>query len=373
MSVKIKSIYQNIDTPALLLDETILLKNIAFMQNKADEMGVSLRPHTKTSKMPYIAAMQKQAGACGITVAKVGEAEEMAKYGLDNIFIANQIIGESKVERIKVLSEKIYVTAGLDSMFSIHQIEKVFSAGKTKANIMIEIETGENRSGVVSEKLYLSLLTEIKNCKHINFCGIYTHEGFTYKSLSKEACLKSFEEVQTRLLHFASVAADNNLPCKTVSIGATPTALFCSFIKKGITEIRPGTYVFMDAGQGNAIGTYENCAATVLTTVISKPTDERIVCDVGAKGLTMQNRTEGICKTTGLGIIKNSTTHIASVYDEHALIYDKELHKILDIGDKIEIIPNHICPVSNLYHTAFLVKDGKILKTIDISCQGKMQ
>jgi D-serine deaminase-like pyridoxal phosphate-dependent protein len=159
----------------------------------------------------------------------------------------------------------------------------------------------------------------------------------------------------------------------TVSIGSTPSLMHSEIIE-GVTEIRPGTYIFMDVGQGTAISDYSRCAATVLATIISMPTDERIVLDTGAKALTMQTRGEGICATSGYGLIKNSDNiRLSGIFDEHGLIYDAKLRKELEVGNKLEIIPNHICPVCNLYDSAYLVSDGIVLRKIPIAGRGKTQ
>lgn len=115
-----------------------------------------------------------------------------------------------------------------------------------------------------------------------------------------------------------------------------------------------------------------NQAATVLTTIISKPTEERLITDVGAKGLTMQSREKGLCATRGLGYIKDYGVYIDKVHDEHAIIYSKDLVEKLRIGDKLEIIPNHICPVVNLYDRAYLVAGDKVIKEVEIACRGMM-
>jgi len=366
------SLYQEIDTPALLIDSDLLTRNIGYMQAKASDLGVFLRPHIKTHKSNYIAKLQIKAGAVGIAAAKIGEAEVLARAGIKDILIANQIVGENKLERIKKLSQSINVSFGLDSIEALNQAEKVFCNAEKKAQVLIEINSGENRSGVDTHEYFIKLLAQIKKCKHIEFLGVYSHEGFTYNSQAIEECLKTFEITQNITLEYASLAKNAGFECKIISVGATPTALLCTKLKDGITEMRPGTYVLMDMGQSNAIGTRSHCAATILSTIISKPSQDRIVSDVGAKGLTMQSRQHGICKTNGLGLIKGTDTYISNVYDEHAIIYDENLSKTLSIGDKIEIIPNHICPVSNLYDKAYLVSKGKIIKAIKISARGQM-
>ena len=179
---------------------------------------------------------------------------------------------------------------------------------------------------------------------------------------------------QKRTLSFAKLAEENGLKCDTVSIGSTPSLMHDFPILRGITEIRPGTYVFMDASQGNHIGTYSRCAASILTTVISKPTAVRVITDVGAKGITTQSRSKGMCTTKGLGVIKDfDNVNIDQVYDEHAIIYNKSFHDSVEVGDKIEIIPNHICPVVNLHEEANFIENGEIIESIPVLCRGKLK
>ena len=130
----------------------------------------------------------------------------------------------------------------------------------------------------------------------------------------------------------------------------------------------------MDASQGHAIGTLDRCAATVLATVISKPTSRRTILDVGTKGLTMQERTEGICATPGKGtILEYPDTHIDEMYDEHAILYHQAFHDSVRIGDKVRVIPVHICPVCNLYDTAYLVSGGEVVEEIPVLARGLQQ
>lgn len=363
-----------IDTPALVIDQDIMMKNIKDMQDYANQYNVHLRPHTKTHKMPYIAKLQEEVGAKGITVAKVGEAEVMAQHGLKDIFIANQIVGEQKLRRIRKLAETIQISFGIDDLVHIDQIEKVFAGANKKAQVLIEIEIGEKRSGVIEEEKFLTLLDRLKECQHVEYKGIFSHDGHTYSAESVEACKALYLEGVERTLSFAKLAEEKGWKDQVVSIGSTPPFMLGFDIPEGVTEIRPGTYVFMDLGQGNVIGTYDKCAASVLTTVISKPTHERVITDVGAKGITMQTRTKGITKTKGLGYIKGfDDVHVYAVYDEHAIIYNESFRNSVNIGDKIEIIPNHICPVTNLYDQAYLVSEGEVVEEIPILCRGKLQ
>ena len=369
----VKSPYHFIDTPALLIDSDLMKSNLRFMQEKANQYHVNLRPHTKTHRMPELARMQMDEGAYGITVAKVGEAEVMAENGLSNIFVANEIVGFSKLERVKALNRKISIRIGVDNEYQINQLEEVFQNEEKGIEVLIEVEVGENRSGIITDEQLINLAKHIKTKQKVILKGVFSHEGHTYKAKNLEACIKASMESQKRTLRAGTMIKELGIAIDTISIGATPSMMHGGIIE-GITEIRPGTYILMDVGQGSSIQTFNKCAATVLAAVISKPTDERVVLDAGAKSLTSQNRSEGICATHGYGLVKNSNDiRLSGVFDEHGLIYNKEFRDYIEIGDKIEIIPNHVCPTCNLYEKAYLVSQGTIIKEIPISCRGKSQ
>lgn len=367
--------YRELDTPALLIDKEKMEANIREMADYAAENGVKLRPHTKTHKMPELALLQEKMGCTGITVAKVGEAEVMAEAGLKDIFIANEIVGDIKLARIRKLAESIDISFGLDSVAQAEMVERAFDGAEKKAQVVIEIEVGENRSGIIEEEDFLQLLAYLKKSRNIQLRGVFSHDGDSYSAPSREAACEKAVTAQKRTLRFAQLAKENGFEIDRVSIGSTPSLANHAEILEGVTEIRPGTFIFMDASQANAVGDAAVCAATVLATVMSRPTEERVILDVGAKGLTMQSRTEGICAVEGLGYLKEyPDTHIDQMYDEHAIIYDKAFRSAVRVGDKVRIVPVHICPVINLYDKAYLIdRDGQVEREMDITCRGKLQ
>lgn len=368
--------YMELDTPAMLIDRDIMMDNIRFMQEYANRNHVALRPHTKTHKIPKLALLQEKEGASGITVAKVGEAEVMAANGLRDIFIANEIVGDIKLQRIRRLTEQgIQISFGLDSIPQAQMIERNFADSVEPAQVLVEIEVGENRSGVIEMKDFKRLLLYVKsNCPHVHFKGVFSHDGNSYNMPDLNACLENDLKAQRRTLDFAHAAEEIGMTAETVSIGSTPSLMHDFPVLPGVTELRPGTYILMDVSQGNAYGSQKRCAATVLATVMSKPTPERVILDVGAKGITMQTRTQGICAVKGMGNIKQFPgTVIDDVYDEHAIIYSKDMHDHVEIGDKVEIVPVHICPVMNLHEKAYLVSGGEVIEELPVLCRGKLQ
>ncbi len=365
-----------LDTPALLVDRTIMMKNLTDMQTLADRWHVALRPHTKTHKTPEIAHLQVNLGASGITVAKTAEAEIMAESGLEDIFIANEVIGALKLSRVyRLCAQGKRVSFGVDSLEAIEQIAHIFTP-EVPAHVLIEVETGEGRSGVTSTTLFDSLLEAIRSRPNIVFEGIFSHEGHSYSAESLEQAAAIFIDTQKQTLFYAQRAKGVEMACKRVSIGSTPSILSAQKrevpILEGITEIRPGTYVFMDAGQGAILGSFDACAASILVTVTSKPTASRTIGDAGAKALTMQSRESGICYSPGKGVVLEPVqTTITSVYDEHTVIIDPSFSKAVSIGDTFRVIPNHICPVVNLYDTMYLVEGEQVVANYTIAGRGK--
>lgn len=362
-----------IDTPALLIDRDIAMDNIVAMQKMADKCGVALRPHIKTHRMSHFAKLQVEQGATGIACAKIGEAEIMASRGITDIFIANEIVGTMKYERLKALHQSITIRSGVDNTVQIDQIEAVFADCEKPYEVLIEYEVGEERSGVITDQQLTELVAYIQRKNHVRLVGIFSHEGHTYKADDRTDCVEKAHVAYNRTLRAANIIRDMGVACPIVSVGATPSIMNGAFVA-GITEFRLGTYVFFDLGQGSAIEDLSHCAATVLTTVISKPTADRVVLDAGAKGLVSQNRPQGICATGGFGYVKGSdNVRIGSLFDEHGLIYSESYSNSVEIGDKIQVIPSHICPTVNLYDSAYLVSNGTVLEEIPVDCRGKSQ
>lgn len=370
MNSKMKSIY-DLPTPCLLIDKEIAEDNIRMMQERADSLGLKLRPHIKTHRMPYYAKLQVEAGACGIACAKIGEAEVMADAGIKDIFIANEVIGVDKYERLRELHRKIHVRIGIDNKVQLAQMEQVFEGEATPLEVLVEYEVGEVRTGVVTDEQLKDLVEAIKSCKNVVLKGIFSHEGHTYKADNIEDCCAKAKIAYERTVRAADIIRSMGVDLDTVSIGATPSVMNGDYYE-GVTELRLGTYVFFDVGQSKAISDFSHCAATVLASVISKPQDERVVIDAGAKALVSQNRPTGICATNGFGAIKGAE-HIVidNLFDEHGVINNAEFRDSLEVGDKVEVIPSHICPTVNLYDKAYLVSEGKVICELPIECRGK--
>ena len=236
--------------------------------------------------------------------------------------------------------------------------------------VQIEYEVGEVRTGVTNDEQLTRLVAAIQACRHVVLKGIFSHEGHTYKAASIADCCEKAQAAYAKTVRAAEIIRGMGVELDTVSVGATPSGMHMQSFP-GITELRLGTYIFFDVGQSNAIGDFSRCAATVLASVISKPQGDRVVLDTGAKALVSQNRPTGICATAGFGAIKGAESiTIDALFDEHGVLNSPKFREQVAVGDKVEVIPSHVCPTVNLYDTAYLVSDGKVIRTLPIECRG---
>ncbi len=367
--------YGDIDTPAMLVDLDIMERNLRFMQDKADRAGVKLRPHTKTHRTPAIARLQEKMGARGITVAKLGEAEVMAANGLQDIFIANEIVGAVKLERLRQLARRVpRLAVGADDPVHVEMLSNAMAGELRPLDVLVDVDTGDPRTGVAPGEPALRVARKIVEAPGLRFRGIYTHDGQSYYVATPEGVRAVNRGSQKLMLETAKLMRSEGLEVEEISVGSTPSLLLDG-VEEGITEIRPGTYVFMDADQAQVVGTYDHCAQTVLATVISRPTRERVVLDAGTKALTYYVQLEGITGAPGHGRLKrHPEIALNRKSDEHSSFdIPKGSELQFSIGDKVEIIPNHACPTTNLYDMLYGVRGGSVEVVWPVLCRGKSQ
>ncbi len=367
--------YLELDTPSLLVDLDRLEHNLRSMQEKARLAGVRLRPHTKTHRTPAIAKIQEAMGATGITVAKLGEAEVMASEGLTDIFIANEIVGRIKLDRLKKLKGNVNrLAVGVDHPDHVEMLSATMGGEPSPLDVMIDVETGDPRTGIRPGQHAVDLARLVADAPGLRLRGIYTHDGQSYDAQSIEEVRAINRQSQEWMLETADLLKKAGLPVEEISIGSTPS-LLVDGIENGITEIRPGTYAFLDADQAQLIGTYAFCAQTVLATVISRPTPERVVLDAGTKSLTYYVQERGVTRAIGHGRLKvDPRIYLDKMSDEHSSFDIPEDSSLrFEIGDKLEIIPNHACPTTNLHEVIYGVRQGQVEVVWPVLCRGKSQ
>jgi len=361
----------DLDTPSLVIDLDALERNIGEMAAVARGAGVRLRPHTKTHKSSEIARMQVDAGATGITVAKLGEAEVMADAGLDDLLIAFPLVGARKLERLGELLERAQVRVSLDA---VEVAEGVGHVGKELGRdvpVLVEVDTGLHRMGRDAGDPSARLALDIAGVPGVEVVGLLTHAGHAYRAGDPDELRTIATQEAMDTLDTAERCEREGLPIREISVGSTPTARVVATID-GVTEIRPGTYVFNDVQQMRlGIATEETCAARVLATVVARPTAERFLIDGGTKSFSSDGG-DGP-PFPGRGVVAGRPDLLLDfMNEEHGvghLVGDAELR----IGERLEVIPLHVCSTVNLFDVAFGLRDRVVEREIAIAARGKVQ
>lgn len=353
-----------LDTPAILIDVEILDDNITRMQTLANEHGVLLRPHIKTHKSIELTNRQLKAGACGIAVAKLGEAEVMADAGINDIQIANQIVGKQKIERLVALASRTTVSCAVDSPENVRQIEEIFRHYGSSIPLFIEIDSGLHRAGLCYFPEILQLAKLIQSSDHTKFAGLLTHAGHAYAARSLTH-LEHIARVEVTILaSISNLLHREGIEIPTISVGSTPTAKW-SAAMSGVTELRVGNYIFNDAIQVSlGVASWNECALSVLTTITSVH-ENRFVLDAGSKVFSSDSGAHGSTRLSGFGQIVGMSLTISRLSEEHAVV-EASLPQRLSVGERLRVIPNHACPVMNLARRAWLVRSGEVIGEVSV-------
>ncbi|MGB3306063.1 MAG: alanine racemase [Thermomicrobiales bacterium] len=360
----------DIDTPALVVSEEILHRNIAEMAAFAKSVGVNLRPHIKTHKTTQIARLQLAAGAIGVTCAKVGEAEVMVEQaGVEDVLIAYPTIGEHKFRRIVALMERARIIVAVDSLEAANAMSRSMRNYDRILDVSIEVNTGQNRSGMRAGDEAVAFALEIARLPNLRIAGIMTHEGHVNSAepggIEPAALAAGREMVDT-----AEKIRSHGIEVPIVSVGSTPAAMYTPTVP-GITEMRPGTYVFNDNStfRHGRIGV-EQCAARFVATIVSRHSATHAVLDTGSKSLAMDPSKSH----PGHGyIVGHPDVIISKLSEEHGVCEVPEGETGFELGDRVEIIPNHICPTVNLMNELFIARDGKIVDTWPVAARGMVR
>lgn len=361
-----------LETPCLLIDEVIMKRNIEKMAAIPKTKGCKLRPHTKTHKIPEIAKMQIAAGADGIAVAKISEAEVMAEHGLKDIFIAYPVIGPWKIKRLLDLNRKARLIVGVDSMEGAKAMSEAALAAGSSIEVRMEVDTGMRRTGVAYERA-LEFGKMLTGFKGLRLTGIFTFKGLIYEGKATIDREKAGLEEGSLMVALAEKLRAMGIAIQDVSVGSTPTAVYAAQVP-GVTEIRPGTYVFNDMMLVSlGVCSLGECALSVLTTVVSRGKDF-VVIDGGNKTFSTDaalNIFPYFLKDYGR-TLDDERLVLERLSEEHGIVRIGAGAKKLRIGDMIKIIPNHVCTTVNLHDRAYLVQKGRLEQEVIIAGRGKV-
>jgi D-serine deaminase-like pyridoxal phosphate-dependent protein len=350
-----------IDTPALLLYMDAVERNIAKMADIFSDKECKLRPHIKTHKLPMIAHKQIEAGAIGITCAKLGEARVFFESGIKDILIANEIVGDIKIQRLVNLSGYGDLIVCVDHFENARDISEAAGKVGRKINVLVEVNVGLNRCGVRPGKPTLNLVQRITRLKNLVFRGVMGYEGGLFiKDVEQKK--KQCEECNRLLVETRELIEKNGFPVEIVSAGGTNT-FYLTGLYPGITDVQVGSYVTMDAHNTYHGVDFEQ-GITVLTTVISRLERERAVTDAGKKSLSTD---EGLptCKEPGITV--------SALNEEHGHLRIESPDHDLSVGDKIEIVPSHGCTTIPLHDHYVVIRNDYVESVVEIRARGASQ
>ena len=348
--------FKEIDTPAVLVDLGIAETNITRFQAHCDSHGLKLRPHIKTHKLPLLAHAQIKAGAIGITCQKVSEAEAMiSEGGIADVLITFNIIGEKKLNRLLMLSQKVKLSVVADNRTVANGLSRAFASADTPLDVLVECDTGAGRCGVTSPDQAADLANYIDGLPGLRFAGI-----MTYPPVGGE------KAVQTWLEAAVTAISDLGLSVSVVSNGGSPGMWQAQDVPIA-TEYRIGTYIYNDRSlQARGVCNWDDCALSVLATVISVPANNRAVIDCGTKVLTSD-----LLGLDGSGhVLGRSDITVSGLSEEHGVLTSSDIK--LSVGDRVRIIPNHACVVSNMLDQVVLVRGETCVGLKSVTARGKV-
>jgi len=346
-----------LDTPCVVIDGAIVDRNIQRFQTYCTYHGLNFRPHVKTHKIPELAHRQIQSGAIGINCQKISEAEVFVDAGIEDVLITFNILGEKKLKRLVDLSKRCRLTVVADNTETIKQLSTYFKQEKSSVRVLVECDTGAKRCGVQSPQDALALALVIEASPSLVFSGLLTYPA-PEKTLEANDWLQEAREL----------CKNAGLTVETISTGGTP-GMFSAHDFSVATEYRAGTYIYNDRSLVNH-GTckYEDCALTVLTTVVSHPTEDRIIVDAGSKSLSSD-----LLGLEGYGyVVEYPLAKIYALSEEHGSIDFSACDLRPKIGEKLNIIPNHACVVSNLSDYVHLKLDDHVSDSLPVAARGKV-
>ncbi|PLN81900.1 hypothetical protein BDW42DRAFT_168082 [Aspergillus taichungensis] len=356
----------DLDTPSMIVDLDAVEANIKKLMDQLLPTGLNIRPHLKTTKSAVVARKLVDAGAKGGCVAKVSEAEAIAAAGFDDLLITCEIVGPAKVRRlIDLFRRHRGIRIVVDSAVGATAINDALAAAgiDDPIAVLIDLDVGLHRTGVQPGDAALALAHHVAGLKHLRLIGVQGYEGHLQHLHDREdrrtQCLQSMQT----LTGTADALRAEGFAIEVVTTGGTGTAEFCATVP-GVTELQPGSFIFMDTDYRNAVGTFYSNSLTILSTVVSQQGPRAVTIDSGLKSLTTDS---------GLAECKDSRYTYGVLGDEHGSLTWEEGTPPLSVGDRVEIIPSHIDPTVNLHDFYYAYRGGIITEIWPVDSRGKVQ
>ncbi len=355
-------------TPALVLDGVILAQNIGRLAAYGKRFSLGVRPHTKTHKSLEMARRQLAAGAVGLTAAKVGEAVVMAQ-ACDDLLLAYPAVDPPRCERLAKLAREKTVRVAVDSIEAIAALSDAARKAGSTIGILVDLDVGMHRTGVQSPGAALELAQDASKSASLRLDGLFIYPGHVWAPADQQG------EPLGRVAELVQATLDlwkrSGLAASIVSGGSTPTA-YQSHLIPQLTEIRPGTYIYNDMNTvAGGFCRIEDCAARIVCTVVSNAVPGKVVIDAGTKTLSSDRNIPN--PESGHGyVVEYPLAKITRLSEEHGEIDITACDRAPAMGERVSVIPNHICPCVNLQDAVFYREPDGTLRSIRIDARGKL-
>jgi D-serine deaminase-like pyridoxal phosphate-dependent protein len=360
----------DLETPAVVVDLDVMERNLSRMADYCRSHNLRLRPHTKSHKIPELAKRQLAHAAQGITVAKIGEAEVMLDAGITDMLIAYPIIGRGKAEKLAELATRANITVSLDSVEVAQAISAEAKQKDARVGILVELDVGFHRCGVTNEDEVLALARAVADLPGLEFKGLMFFPGHLQVPEKERAELRV--AVNAFLQRALAKHEDAGLRVEIVSGGSTPTARE-GHLFTGVNEIRPGMYIFNDRNMlAVGVATLDDCALSVITTVVSTSVPGRAIVDAGSKTLS-SDRYE-VVDGRGFGMVKiDPDAEVERLSEEHGNLNISRSSREYRVGERLAIIPNHVCSTVNMHNRIYGVSGERVETVWEVAGRGKVQ
>jgi D-serine deaminase-like pyridoxal phosphate-dependent protein len=356
----------DLETPAPLVDLDVLAQNLDRMATYTTLHGLSLRPHVKTHKASRVAAEQMERGAVGLTCATLREMEVMSDVSSD-LLLAYPPVGDARLARLLSLPDSVSPMVSLDSAYAVEQLAIHSHAGDRQVRVCVEVDLGMKRVGVQSPSDAIELASLIRQRSPLTYVGIAFYPGHIRQPVgSQEAAVR---RLQKDLAVYLEALDSAGFRPSIVSGGSTPAAWRMHEV--GVTEVRPGTYVFNDRiTVETGACSWQDCALTILATVVSTAVPDHAVVDAGSKSLGREPMGAGTNGGFGALYDRPEIT-VERMSEEHGILDLRASDWAPSVGDLVRIVPNHVCYVVNLHDIVYGVRGSNVETSWPVSARGR--
>jgi len=349
---------EELDTPALLVDLDVAEANIRKLQATVERNGSAARPHVKTHKSPFWAEKQIAAGAVGVCVAKVGEAEALVAGGIQDILIANEVRGRAKIMRLMSLAARADMIVAVDDPESVRELSEAAESLGVELGVVVEVNVRMDRCGVEPGEPTTTLAGMAADAPGLRFEGLMGYEGHV-SGTDEERRAETLRAMDKFLVAKEAVEAEG-LDVRVMTAGGTSTYDITSAVEH-VTDVQCGSYIFMDGRYLEEMGYFES-ALSVLTSVMSRPAPDRVVLDLGRKSVGVESGLPILLDAPGLVLDRLNLEHgVALVQDSAGDV---------PVGTKLRVLPMCADTTVNVHSHYFCVREGKLEAVVEVAGRG---